>query len=46
MNIIKNMMRSAAGDDVVLQAPAGTEYLTVLEVRYDAFLSSSWIRDA
>src|SRR6201996_793667 len=28
------LMRSAAGDRVVLQAPAGTEYLTVLEVRY------------
>ena len=29
------LMKSAAGDSVVLQAPAGTEELTVLEVRYD-----------
>jgi transcription elongation factor GreB len=28
------LMKSAAGDSVVLQAPGGTEYLTVLEVRY------------
>jgi transcription elongation factor GreB len=28
------LMKAAAGDRVVLQAPAGTEYLTVLEVRY------------
>jgi transcription elongation factor GreB len=28
------LMKSAAGDCVVLQAPAGTEYLTVLEVCY------------
>jgi transcription elongation factor GreB len=28
------LMKSAAGDEVVLQAPGGTEYLTVLEVRY------------
>jgi transcription elongation factor GreB len=27
-------MKSAAGDEVVLQAPGGTEYLTVLEVSY------------
>src|SRR3954465_7412525 len=29
------LMKSAAGDRVVLQAPGGTEYLTVLEVRYE-----------
>jgi transcription elongation factor GreB len=29
------LMKSAAGDTVVLQAPAGTEYLTVLEVGYE-----------
>jgi transcription elongation factor GreB len=29
------LIKSAAGDEVVLQAPGGTEYLTVLEVRYD-----------
>lgn len=28
------LMRSTAGDDVVLHAPGGTEPLTVLEVRY------------
>jgi len=28
------LMKSAEGDDVVLQAPGGTEYLTVLEVSY------------
>ena len=28
-------MKSAAGDSVVLQLPGGTEYLTVLEVRYE-----------
>jgi transcription elongation factor GreB len=28
------LMKSAAGDRVVLQAPGGTEYLTVLEVCY------------
>jgi transcription elongation factor GreB len=28
------LMKSAAGDSVVLQAPGGTEYLTVLEVFY------------
>jgi transcription elongation factor GreB len=28
------LMKSAAGDNVVLHAPGGTEYLTVLEVRY------------
>jgi transcription elongation factor GreB len=27
-------MKSAAGDNVVLQAPGGTEYLMVLEVCY------------
>jgi transcription elongation GreA/GreB family factor len=26
------LMKSAAGDSVVLQLPGGTEYLTVLEV--------------
>ena len=29
------LMKSAADDEVVLQAPGGTEYLTVLEVRYE-----------
>jgi transcription elongation factor GreB len=29
------LMKSAAGESVVLQAPAGKEYLTVLEVCYE-----------
>src|ERR1700751_1376014 len=29
------LMKSAAGDSVVLQVPGGTEYLTVLEVCYE-----------
>jgi transcription elongation factor GreB len=29
------LMKSAAGDRVILEAPGGTEYLTVLEVRYE-----------
>lgn len=29
------LMKSAVGDSVVLEAPGGTEYLTVLEVRYE-----------
>src|SRR6202142_676241 len=29
------LMKSAAGDSIVLQAPGGTEYLTVLEVCYE-----------
>jgi len=29
------LMKSAAGDGVILQAPSGPEYLTVLEVRYE-----------
>jgi transcription elongation factor GreB len=29
------LMKSAAGDSVVLQAPGGTEYLTVLDVCYE-----------
>ena len=29
------LLKSAAGDSVVLQAPGGTEYLDVLEVRYE-----------
>jgi transcription elongation factor GreB len=29
------VIKSAAGDSVVLHAPGGTEYLTVLEVRYE-----------
>ncbi len=29
------LMKSAAGDEVVLRAPGGTEFLTVLEVRYE-----------
>jgi transcription elongation factor GreB len=31
----RTLMKSAAGDHVVLQAPGGTAYLTVLEVRYE-----------
>ncbi len=29
------LMKSEAGDSVVLQAPSGTEYLNVVEVRYE-----------
>lgn len=29
------LMKSAAGERVILQAPGGTECLTVLEVRYE-----------
>jgi transcription elongation factor GreB len=29
------LMKSEAGDSVVLQAPGSTEYLTVLEVWYE-----------
>jgi transcription elongation factor GreB len=29
------LMKSAAGDSIVLQLPGGTEYLTVLEVCYE-----------
>jgi transcription elongation factor GreB len=29
------LLKSAAGDSVLLQAPGGTEYLDVLEVRYE-----------
>jgi transcription elongation factor GreB len=29
------LLKSAAGDEVVLHAPGGTEYLDVLEVRYE-----------
>jgi transcription elongation factor GreB len=29
------LMRAEAGDEIVLHAPRGTEYLTVLEVRYE-----------
>jgi transcription elongation factor GreB len=29
------LLKSAAGEQVALQAPAGTEYLNVLEVRYE-----------
>jgi transcription elongation factor GreB len=29
------LLKSTEGDRVVLQAPGGTEYLTVLEVRYE-----------
>ena len=32
------LLKSAAGDSVVLQAPGGTEYLEVLEVRYERIL--------
>jgi transcription elongation factor GreB len=31
-------MKSAAGDRVVLEAPGGTAYLTVLEVFYQSIL--------
>ncbi len=33
--LARALMKSAAGDRVVLQAPGGTEYLSVLEVRYE-----------
>ena len=33
--LARALMKSAAGDSVVLQLPGGTEHLTVLEVRYD-----------
>ena len=32
--LARALMKSAAGDSVVLHAPGGTEYLTVLEVSY------------
>jgi hypothetical protein len=35
------LMKSAAGDSVVLQLPGGTECLTVLEVRYERIVSSN-----
>jgi transcription elongation factor GreB len=33
--LARGLMKSAAGDSVVLQLPGGTEYLTVLEVYYE-----------
>src|ERR687885_730240 len=33
--LARALMKSAAGDTVVLQAPGGTEHLTVLDVRYE-----------
>jgi transcription elongation factor GreB len=33
--LARALMKSAAGDRVVLQAPGGTEYLTVLDVCYE-----------
>src|SRR6186713_3003976 len=33
--LARALLKSAAGDSVVLQAPGGTEYLDVLEVRYE-----------
>jgi transcription elongation factor GreB len=33
--LARALMKSAAGDSVVLQLPGGTEYLTVLDVRYE-----------
>jgi transcription elongation factor GreB len=33
--LARALMKSAEGDEVVLHAPGGTEYLTVLEVRYE-----------
>jgi transcription elongation factor GreB len=32
------LMKSAAGDSVILQAPSGIEHLTLLEVRYERIL--------
>ena len=31
----RGLMKSAAGDSVVIKAPGGTEYLTLLEVCYE-----------
>jgi transcription elongation factor GreB len=31
----RSLRKSAAGDSVVLEAPGGTEYLTVLDVCYE-----------
>jgi len=36
--LARALMKSAAGDRVVLQAPGGTEYLIVLEVCYERIL--------
>jgi transcription elongation factor GreB len=33
--LARALMKSAAGDSVVLQAPGGTEYLTILDVHYE-----------
>src|SRR5947199_4312990 len=33
--LARALMKSAAGDRVVLQSPSGTAYLTVVEVRYE-----------
>jgi transcription elongation factor GreB len=33
--LARALMKSAAGDSVILQVPSGTEHLTVLEVRYE-----------
>jgi transcription elongation factor GreB len=33
--LARALMKSAVGDSVVLQAPGGTEHLTVLDVRYE-----------
>jgi transcription elongation factor GreB len=33
--LARALMKSAAGDEVVVHAPGGTEELTVLEVRYE-----------
>jgi transcription elongation factor GreB len=33
--LARALMKSEEGDRVVLQAPGGTEHLTVLEVRYE-----------
>jgi transcription elongation factor GreB len=33
--LARALMKSEAGDSVVLQVPGGTEYLTVLDVRYE-----------
>jgi transcription elongation factor GreB len=36
--LARALMKAAAGDRVVLQAPGGTEYLVVLEVCYERIL--------
>jgi len=38
----RGLMKSAAGDSVVINAPGGTEYLTLLEVPVRANLARAW----